>query len=191
MKTDISIPNPIYHAAEKLALELGISLSELYAAALTSYVHEHEQKSVTDKLNEVYAVESSTIEPELVKMQIVSNMSESPVEYAAEETALRPDWTFPNIEMIESAGGRSAVIRGTKIHVRILVGYFIIGETPETIVENIIPHITLPQVYEAMRYYFVHRAEIDKEREEGSEESSRELLRQRLGEEKYKEVTGG
>ena len=70
MKTDISIPNPIFHAAEKLAEELGISLSELYTAALTAYVSEHESKNVTEKLNDVYENESSNIEPELIKMQI-------------------------------------------------------------------------------------------------------------------------
>jgi hypothetical protein len=72
MKTDISIPNPIYHAAEKLAKELGISLSELYTAALTAYVSEHEGKSVTEKLDDVYMTESSALEPELVEMQIAS-----------------------------------------------------------------------------------------------------------------------
>lgn len=72
MKTDISIPNPIYHAAERLAEELGISLSELYTAALTAYVSEHESKNVTEKLDDVYASESSTIEPELIKMQIAA-----------------------------------------------------------------------------------------------------------------------
>jgi len=97
---------------------------------------------------------------------------------------------FPNIEIVKSTGGSSAVIRGTRIYVRILVGYLLIGETPETIVEEIIPHITLPQVYEAMQYYFVHRAEIDKEREESTEEASRAMLRKRLGEKKYKEITG-
>lgn len=119
------------------------------------------------------------------------NVRERPTEYIAEETTSSLDWAFPNIEIIESAGGPSAVIRNTKIHVRILVGYFLIGETPETIVKEIITHLTVAQVYEAMRYYFVHRAEIDKEREESTEESSRELLRKRLGEEKYKEITGG
>ena len=72
MKTDISIPNPLYHAAEKLAKELGISLSELYASAIKSYVYDHEKKSVTDVLNDVYTKESSAIEPELVKMQIAA-----------------------------------------------------------------------------------------------------------------------
>ena len=70
MKTELSIPNPIHHAAEKLAKELGISLSELYTAALTTYVVEHEKKSVTEKLDDVYLNENSVIEPELIQMQI-------------------------------------------------------------------------------------------------------------------------
>jgi hypothetical protein len=72
MKTDISIPNPLRHAAEKLAKELGISLSELYAAALKSYVYDHEKKSVTEALNDVYSNESSAIEPGLTKMQVAA-----------------------------------------------------------------------------------------------------------------------
>jgi len=72
MKTDISIPNPVYQAAEKLAKELGISLSELYSAALTAYVSEHKRQSVTEKLNEVYKTEASSIEPELVEIQVVA-----------------------------------------------------------------------------------------------------------------------
>lgn len=70
MKTVISIPNSIYHAAERLAEELGISLSELYTAALTAYVSKHEKNGITEKLNAVYKKESSTIESGLIKMQI-------------------------------------------------------------------------------------------------------------------------
>lgn len=120
-----------------------------------------------------------------------ANVREQSAEYVAGETTSSLVWAFPNIDMVEGAGGPSAVIRGTKIHVRILVGYFLIGETPEVIVREIIPHITLAQVYEAMRYYFVHRTEIDKERGESTEEASREWLRKRLGEKNYKEITGG
>ena len=75
MKTDISIPNPIYQAAEKLAKELGISLSELYTAALTTYVSEHEKKNVTERLDTVYATEPSSIGPELVEMQITAEFN--------------------------------------------------------------------------------------------------------------------
>ena len=72
MKTDISIPNSIYQAAEKLAKELGISLSELYTAALTAYVSDHEKKNIAEGTNAVYTTEPSTLEPEIVEMQIIA-----------------------------------------------------------------------------------------------------------------------
>jgi len=117
-------------------------------------------------------------------------VGEQPVNYAVEEDKSSLDWSFPNIEMVKFTGGTSAVIRGTRIPVHILIEYLLIGETPEVITTETIPHITLPQVYEAMRYYFVHRAEIDKEREENTEEASRRMLLEKLGEKKYKEMTG-
>lgn len=120
-----------------------------------------------------------------------TKVGEQPASYTVEENISSLDWSFPNIEVVNFAGGPSAVIRGTRIPVHILIGYFLIGETPETITTETIPHITLSQVYEAMRYYFVHRAEIDKEREENTEEASRRMLLEKLGEKKYKEITGG
>lgn len=117
-------------------------------------------------------------------------VGEQPVNYVVEENKSNPDWSFPNIEMVKFTGGTSAVIRGTRIPVHILIDYLLIGETPEVIAKEIVPHITLSQVYEAMRYYFVHRAEIDKEREENTEEASRRMLLEKLGEKKYMEMTG-
>ena len=99
--------------------------------------------------------------------------------------------SFPNIEVVQSTGGTTAVIRGTRVPVHILIGYLQIGETPEIIANEIIPHITLSQVYEAIQYYFVHQVEIDKEREENTEEAGRRMLLEKLGEKKYKEITGG
>jgi metal-responsive CopG/Arc/MetJ family transcriptional regulator len=72
MQTDISIPNPLHHAVEKLATELGISLSELYTVALQAYVYEHAKQSITDALNTVYTNETSTLEPEWIKMQVAA-----------------------------------------------------------------------------------------------------------------------
>jgi hypothetical protein len=72
MKADISIPNPVYEAAEQLAQRLGMSLSELYTAALTAYVTAHQKGDVTEALNRVYETESSTIEPGLVNIQLAS-----------------------------------------------------------------------------------------------------------------------
>jgi len=72
MKADISIPNPLYEASERLAKKLGISLSELYAAALTSFVSTHQRGEVTEALNQIYTTEPSKIEPALIKIQTAS-----------------------------------------------------------------------------------------------------------------------
>ena len=72
MKTDISIPNPIFQAAESLAKKMGISLSELYLTALTTYIMEHQKENITDVLNRVLETEPSTVEPEMVKMLVLS-----------------------------------------------------------------------------------------------------------------------
>lgn len=72
MKSDISIPNPVFHAAQNLAKKMGVSLSELYTAALNAYVAAHEKENITETLDQVYAEEPSMLEPELVKMQVVS-----------------------------------------------------------------------------------------------------------------------
>ena len=75
MKTDISIPNRIYQAAEKLAKELGVSLSELYTAALIAYVSDHEKKNVAEGVDIAYTTESSTIKSELVEIQIIAEFN--------------------------------------------------------------------------------------------------------------------
>ena len=73
MKVDnISIPHPIFEAAKQLAPKLGMSLSELYTAALAAYVAAYQSEDVTAKLNEVYETEPSTLEPELVALQVAS-----------------------------------------------------------------------------------------------------------------------
>jgi metal-responsive CopG/Arc/MetJ family transcriptional regulator len=72
MKTVISIPNPIFQAAEQLAQELGISRSELYATAIATYIEAHRSKNVTEKLNQLYTEEASTIDPNLGQIQAAS-----------------------------------------------------------------------------------------------------------------------
>ena len=70
MKTEISIPNPIFKAAEQLAAALGMSLSEFYVAALAAYVAAYQNGDVTKRLDEIYATEQSAMEPEMVAIQI-------------------------------------------------------------------------------------------------------------------------
>ena len=71
MRANITIPNSVARAAEKLADKLGVSLSEVYTAALTSYVTMH-QEDVTAILDQVYSTESSELEPELISVQLKS-----------------------------------------------------------------------------------------------------------------------
>ncbi len=72
MTTTIQIPNPVYESAEQLARKLDVSLSELYTVALSAYVNAHQLEDVTEALNQVYETESSTLEPELVALQVAS-----------------------------------------------------------------------------------------------------------------------
>ena len=72
MKTEISVPNPIHEAAQRLAKELGMSLSEFYVAALAAYVAAYQNGDITKRLDEVYATEDSALEPEVVAIQIAS-----------------------------------------------------------------------------------------------------------------------
>ena len=161
----VSLPEKFLEDVDRVAAEEHRSRSELIREALRAYLEIHKSKKVGQQ-SASYAVKKSKAKSKSEK-------------------------AFPNIEVVRSTGGATAVIRGTRIHVHILIGLLLVGETPDLIVEEIIPHITLSQVYEAMRYYFVHRAEIDKEREENTEEAGRRMLLEKLGAKKYKEITGG
>ncbi len=78
MKTAISIPDNIYESAEKLANRLGQSRSQLYTKAITSYVKKEQNTNVTDKLNEVYGSENSSIDPVLQNLQTQSLLKNNP-----------------------------------------------------------------------------------------------------------------
>ena len=69
MKTAISIPDPLFQAAEVFAKRLKKSRSELYAEAVSEYINTHRNQDVTKILNEIYAHEPSTVDRELYRMQ--------------------------------------------------------------------------------------------------------------------------
>lgn len=163
VKVLISLPQEFLDDIDRLAVKEKRSRSEIIREALRGYHSAQKSKKI----------------------------SETSAKYTVKKIKKKSRVKFPNIEVVKFTGGNSAVIRGTRVPVHILIGYLQIGETPETIATEILPHISLAQVHEAIRYYFVHQAEIDKEREENTEEASRHLLRKKLGEKKYKEITGG
>lgn len=70
MKVAISVPDPIFHQAELLAAALNKSRSQLYAEALAGFVRTHGARNVTERLNEVYERESSTMDAALTNAQL-------------------------------------------------------------------------------------------------------------------------
>jgi metal-responsive CopG/Arc/MetJ family transcriptional regulator len=61
MKTAISIPDPIFQAADPLANRLGVSRSELYAKAIEAFIEQNKNRDVTDRLNQIFANESNSL----------------------------------------------------------------------------------------------------------------------------------
>ncbi|MGO9266717.1 MAG: ChpI protein [Candidatus Binataceae bacterium] len=76
VKTAISIPDPLFRTAERLAKRLGIPRSRLYAQAIERYVADAEENGVTARLNEVYAGSGSGLDPALAALQAISISSE-------------------------------------------------------------------------------------------------------------------
>lgn len=52
MKTAVSVPDPIFEEAERLAERLDKSRSQLYAEALAEYLARHDPDTVTRRLDE-------------------------------------------------------------------------------------------------------------------------------------------
>lgn len=72
MKVAISVPDPIFDAAERLAKQRDVPRSRIFAEALEEYVSRHGSEAVTDQLNEVYSSEKSGMEAPLVQAQLDS-----------------------------------------------------------------------------------------------------------------------
>jgi len=72
MKTAVSIPGPLFQAAERLAKRLGIPRSRLYSCAIERYVAETQERDVTALHNEIYADETAELDPALAVLQAAS-----------------------------------------------------------------------------------------------------------------------
>ena len=69
----------------------------------------------------------------------------------------------PYIDSLKSHCGGSPIIAGTKFPVRSVVFYVLRqGMSPEELVKEF-SHLTLPQVYDALSYYYDNKDEIDRE----------------------------
>ena len=69
MKVAVSIPDPIFEAADRLAKQRDVPRSQVFAEALASYLELHNPESITALLNEVYDRESSVVDAALTSAQ--------------------------------------------------------------------------------------------------------------------------
>ena len=88
MKTEVSIPDPVFAAVEQLAAKLGVSLNEIYTRAVTDWLARHqnrEQKQapecewehlsgeeITARLNEYYEHNPSQLDPVIQQLQALA-----------------------------------------------------------------------------------------------------------------------
>jgi metal-responsive CopG/Arc/MetJ family transcriptional regulator len=70
MKVAISLPDPVFRAAETLARKLKKSRSQLYAEAIAEYVGARGARALTARLNTVYGKESAEVDPTLKYAQL-------------------------------------------------------------------------------------------------------------------------
>jgi metal-responsive CopG/Arc/MetJ family transcriptional regulator len=69
MKAAVSIPDPVFKAADRIARRMGVTRSRLYSVALQKFVEEHDDDAITARLDEVYATEQSALDPVLQSVQ--------------------------------------------------------------------------------------------------------------------------
>ena len=77
MKTAISVPDPLFESADRLAERLGLSRSELYQRAIARFVAEYEAAGVTERLDRVYATHDDGVDPVLARLQEASLEADS------------------------------------------------------------------------------------------------------------------
>lgn len=70
MKVAISVPDPLFKAADELARRQRKSRSQFYAEAVAAYLGSLGEDAVREQLDAVYAHQDSTPDPALLEAQL-------------------------------------------------------------------------------------------------------------------------
>ena len=102
----------------------------------------------------------------------------------------RPQHAY--IEQVQATGGLRAFIKGTRIGVDTIVGYVRAGYAPRDLAGDVLPHVTLAQIYDALSYYEDDRSEIDAliDQRTNTPEAWRARLVSELGEQQAQVLLG-
>ena len=66
MKVAISVPDPIFRAADRLAKRMRVPRSQFYARAVESYLKQQARPDITERLNAVYGRGKNSPDPALL-----------------------------------------------------------------------------------------------------------------------------
>lgn len=69
MKVAISVPDPVFQAAERFAKERGIPRSQLFSEALKEYLDHHGPETITAQIDRVYDTENSELDESFIRAQ--------------------------------------------------------------------------------------------------------------------------
>ncbi|HEX9940199.1 MAG TPA: hypothetical protein VGB15_23900 [Longimicrobium sp.] len=69
MRTVVSVPDALFAAADALAARLGVTRSDLNAAALAELIAKHDRDHLTARLDRIHATEDGSLDPALRKAQ--------------------------------------------------------------------------------------------------------------------------
>jgi metal-responsive CopG/Arc/MetJ family transcriptional regulator len=72
MKTAVSLPDDLFRKADATARHLQISRSQLYATAISEYLHKHDPAAITSRLNDIYSEHTAQLDPAINNAQIES-----------------------------------------------------------------------------------------------------------------------
>jgi predicted transcriptional regulator len=70
MKVAISLPDPVFDAAEALAKELRVPRSQLYAEAIAQYLQRRSGAAITARLNAIHGGQEHSVPDEFAHAQV-------------------------------------------------------------------------------------------------------------------------
>ena len=97
---------------------------------------------------------------------------------------------YPELVWRHGPGGWRMGIKGTAMDVYTIVGYSQAGYSPQEIVTDLLPRLSLDQVRAALRYYAEYPDEIDRTLAESQVETVKAGLYRALGAADYYRLTG-
>ena len=131
--------------------------------------------------NNTREINRTRVELLLKKSMINNNYSFSWLSSPDETNDISVNSNYTSIEMKEFTSGQRAVIRGTRISVSTVIKYLLLGEKPEDIVKNILPNLSMAEIYEAIQYFLEFNTEIEMEIRNNTEEIAKTELGNSIG----------